>query len=294
MPELALKVRHYHFDFADGQAWHEANMRDMEITRRFRPEEMALVLVDCWDRHYLKSFLERTDVIIRERIVPLIRACHEAGIVVIHAPSPAQAKKYPQWLQFAGDDELFGLQNGQQPDWPPPAFRGRSGEYAQFAKQPGAVVQAWRVVEVDHRRIAPDVEPQEGEFVIATGRQLHRLLRHHKILHLLYAGFAANMCVMGRDYGMRAMHHRGYNTILLRDCTTGIEAHDTVAEEGLKRAAILEAEMLLDFSAHSHDVLAAIRKMLSRDEETPRGGGGSPSIVNGEFVRRLTGRVARR
>jgi len=295
MPELSLKLRHYHFDFAEGQPWVEENTGAVETARPFKPQETALVMVDCWDRHYLKSFLARSDQIIRERIVPLRDACRQAGISIIHAPSPSQAKQYPQWLQYAGDDELFARHASNAPDWPPPSFRTRTGEYEQYAKQPGAVVQAWRVVEADQRRIAPELEPRDDEFVIATGRQLHRLLRHRKILHLLYAGFAANMCVLARDYGMRAMHHRGYNTILLRDCTTGIEANDTAADQGLMRAAILEAEMLLGFSADSGDLRAAIQQMLAeRDQPASQGGTGGTSIANAEFVRRITGRVARK
>lgn len=292
MADLSLKLRHYHFDFAEGQPWHEESMGQIENTRAIKSEETALVLVDCWDRHYLKSFLQRSDEIMRERIVPVREACRRAGIAIIHAPSPAQARHYPQWLQYAGDDELFARRHTPT-DWPPPEFRARTGEYQQFAKQPGAVVQAWRVVEADQRRIAPELLPLDDEFVVATGRQLHRLLRHRKVLHLLYAGFATNMCVLARDYGMRAMHHRGYNTILLRDCTTGIEARDTVASMGLKRSAILEVEMLLGFTADSTDLLEAIAKATAAPDEASQGGSGGSAVTNGEFMRRLSGRVAR-
>lgn len=259
MAELPLELRHYHFDFQPGQPWREENMRDLVATRHFKPVEMALVLVDCWDRHYLKSYLERTDEITLQKLVPVVQACHEAGITVVHAPSPAQAKRYPQWLQYAADEELFTAPStSQQPDWPPPAFRSRSAEYEQFAKPPGGVVQAWRIVEADQRKIVPELQPRPDEFVIATGRQLHRLLRHRKVLHLLYAGFAANMCVLARDYGMRVMQQRGYNVILLRDCTTGIEAYDTIQTMALTRAAVLEVEMLLGFTTTSASLLEGV------------------------------------
>ncbi|MEI6502150.1 MAG: isochorismatase family protein [Armatimonadota bacterium] len=259
MAELALKVRHYNFDFPEGQPWREENMHDLVATRTFNPEEMALVLVDCWDRHYLRSYLERTDQIIREKIVPVVEACHDLDMTVIHAPSPAQAKRYPQWLQYAGDEELNPPAAPTLPDWPPQNFRYRSGDYQQFAKPPGAVVQAWRIVEADQRKIVSELEPREDEFVVATGRQLHRLLRHRKILHLVYVGFATNMCVVGRDYGMRAMHGRGYNVMLLRDCTTGIEAYDTVGDMALTRAAILEVEMLMGFTSTSESLIEGAR-----------------------------------
>lgn len=287
MPELALDVRHYHFDFQEGQPWREESMHDLVTTRYFKPEETALVLVDCWDRHYLKSYLERTDQIIREKIVPVVQACHQAGITVVHAPSPAQAKRYPQWLRYAGDEELFANHTAPpaQPEWPPQDFRVRSGDYQQFAKPQGAVVQAWRVIEADQRKIVPELEPQEDEFVIATGRQLHRLLRHRKILHLIYVGFATNMCVVGRDYGMRAMQQRGYNVLLLRDCTTGIEAYDTVEGLALTRAAILEVEMLLGFTSTSDALIAGVRTLTSAATATGGASASPPPVLRRGFER---------
>src|SRR5256885_16927364 len=76
--------------------------------------------------------------------------------------------------------------------------------------------------------LAPAVKPLPGEPVIHTGAQMHTLLTERRILHLFYAGFATNWCVIGRDYGICAMNDRGYNSILVRDATTGIEFHDTV------------------------------------------------------------------
>jgi hypothetical protein len=65
------------------------------------------------------------------------------------------------------------------------------------------------------------------------------------------------MCVPGRDYGTRAMERRGYNVILLRDCTTAIEGHETIHDEWLTKAAILEHEMILGHTAIAADLIAA-------------------------------------
>ena len=45
------------------------------------------------------------------------------------------------------------------------------------------------------------------------------------------------MCVPHRDYGMRAMSKRGYDVVLIEDCTTTIEVADTVEEMALTKAA---------------------------------------------------------
>ena len=103
-----------------------------------------------------------------------------------------------------------------------------------------AALKAWIDSELEGRRIVDCLEPRPEDFVISTGEQLHRLCRHEGIVHLFYCGFAANMCVPGRDYGMRAFQRRGYNLVLLRDCTSAIEAGSTYDAMALTEAAILE------------------------------------------------------
>jgi nicotinamidase-related amidase len=127
-------------------------------------------------------------------------------------------------------------------DWPPAAFRRREGAFAQFRRRQPAQGAQFRA-EREARRIDPCVEPTAEDFVVATGEQLHRLCRERGLLHLFYAGFAANICIPFKDYGVRAVRARGYNVVLLRDCTTAIEGHDTVADRSGTRQAIRELEM---------------------------------------------------
>lgn len=53
------------------------------------------------------------------------------------------------------------------------------------------------------------------------------------------------------------MNGRGYNIILLRDATTGIEAHDTVDDLLMTRMTIREIETKWGWSATSGDFVAA-------------------------------------
>ena len=257
MPEMTLAARYCRLYGDDGVPQREEHFSLVEQTWTLKTQECALVLVDCWDKHYIKSHLERTDQITRERIAPVIEACRKAGVAVVHAPSPPTAHKYPQWVAYAGDSELGPRPPSSPPDWPPEAFRNKEGDYAQLAKPVERELEEWRKTEGEARLIVEDISPQPGEFVIATGEQLHRLLRDRKILHLLYAGFAANMCVPGRDYGTRAMQARGYNVILLRDCTTAIEGHETVEGGWLTKAAILDHEMIIGHTTTSAALIEA-------------------------------------
>ena len=258
----AIKLGLRYCDFYSGPA---AMSDENEVVRRLleaeiRLDRAALVLVDVWDCHYLTGPEKRAEEIVRERLAPLAEACREAGVTVVHAPAREAAVKYEKWLVYAGDDELFGDESCQIDEaWPPKDFRLRQEEHAGLAKPYASGPLLETINRNDReRRILADIEPKDGDFVVASGAQLHRLCRHLGLLHLFYAGFNTNMCVLYRDYGLRAMARRGYNCVLVRDCTTGIEASETVEGLRLTEAAIWDVEMLHGFSVTSEEIVGAL------------------------------------
>ena len=76
-------------------------------------------------------------------------------------------------------------------------------------------------------------------------------------MHLFYVGFAANICVPFKSYGTRAMKHRGYEIILVRDCTTAIETCDTLANEDITKNAIRDTELNIGYTTSSSKLIAA-------------------------------------
>jgi nicotinamidase-related amidase len=285
----------------------EAGERYVHASWLLDLSQTALVLVDIWDWHNVRTHRERAQEITHTRIAPMLEEVRKTGITVIHAPSPDIAVRYPQWVRYAGDArretaverllrmklaDALGLSNPSEalrpildsipaavkslapgdPAWPPPEFRQRSGAYAAFARtRPGAYRPPARQTD-----ILDCVRPKPGEYVIASGEQLHRLLKDRKILHLLYAGFATNMCVQNtRDYSMEQMGRRGYNCILLRDCTTGIENAYTLDGLVLTMAAMLEIEKA-HASATSSDLRRALALSASGASRRTKSGASSP------------------
>jgi len=255
MGAIRIPVRYYRLGVEEGAPCEEERFQYGTLNWTLPAEQTALVMVDCWDIHYIQSHEERSGRICRERLKPAVEACRSAGIAVVHAPSPPRAKYYAQWVRYAGDEEL-NPNSSAASEWPPDPFRKRTGEWAAFAKPREWVLDAW-AKRADQQRIVPEIAPQPDDFVIGTGAQLHRLCRDRGILHLIFAGFATNMCVLYRDYGTRAMQQRGYNVILLRDCTTAIEAAHTLEGEGLTQWSILEIEMIVGTTTTSDEIIRA-------------------------------------
>ena len=249
--ELRLSLRTYQRQPEPGIACLEANFHYEEWAVSIPVPQAALVLVDVWNTHHIDSHAARTAEITRARIAPAVEAARRAGVAVIHAPSPVQARRYPQWTRYATEEDALAQALTAWPappadDWPPPSFVRRQGAAAAY-RRPGAAgrspLLAALAGERERREIDPNVAPVPEDFVVATGSQLHRLCKSRRILHLFYVGFAANVCIPFKDYGVRAFHRRGYNVMLLRDCTTAIEGHDTVDDLAGTRQAIRELEM---------------------------------------------------
>ena len=252
----SLRVQYFQDSTPAGLPCREENFIRREIDMALPVSETALVLVDMWNIHFIESWLERAVEGTRESVVPVLDAARYGGLTIVHAPSPPVAANYPQLQRH------WPPEPSRADDWPPAEFRHRAGDYAAFRgprDQPPGIAIHWDEMK-DQLGMTSAIEVRDDDFVIATGQQLHDLARERRILHLVYAGFATNWCILNRDYGMRAMARRSYNLILLRESTTGVEFPDTLNGLMATEMAIREVEVQLGFSASNADFIQACRR----------------------------------
>ena len=174
---------------------------------------------------------------------------------------------YPQSSRYleAADDAKSARYAPLDPEWPPRDFVERSGEHSEFGRKFHA--SGWK----DHYpdfKIADTLTPRAEDYVIRSDSHLHRVLKNLRVLHLFYIGFATNICLQHRDYGMHTMSDRGYNLILIRDCTTAVETHDTVDELLTTRLSTQETETKYAFSTSSNEFIEACHRAASSTMRT--------------------------
>jgi nicotinamidase-related amidase len=239
----------------------EQNFHHVERSLPIPRAQAALVLVDIWSTHYIESWFRRAADVTTTRIVPVLEAARAAGMLVIHGPSPQVAERYAP--RPKADPRPTASDQRSEVEWPPPAFRGiyRGGEHAAFGRHPEPRLKEALDRYVTELDIAAPARPLPGEPVIHTGDEMHALLAERRILHLFYAGFATNWCVLYRDYGMLAMSNRGYNLVLIRDATTGVEFHDTVATLAATEIQVREIETKYAWSTTTDAFVAACRRV---------------------------------
>lgn len=252
---LSIRPRYYRWHVDPGVDWTEANTGYDFLDWEIPMDQVALVSLDVWDGHYLQETRDRIQAITVGRIAPLLKVVRATGLPIIHAPGPQVALQHPNWVRLVDEDETDWPVHDV---WPPRQFIGKSGPYGGFAYPDEP-----RQPELDERRKArkfhPLAEPVGAEPVVANGEELHRYCKAKGVLFLIYLGFNTNYCIVLNDYGMVHMNNRGYATILLRDCTTGMESFETQAGLGQTRNLIQHLEMSQRFSLMSPELIAALR-----------------------------------
>lgn len=249
---LSVHPRYYRWYADPGAEWLETNTDYATLNWNIPVSQAALVLVDVWQRHYIKDTEARAEAIINNNLAPLVTACRRSGLQVIHAPSPPVAKLHPNWVKLVPASEM----NTKHDDWPPAAFRDLSGPYRSY-RRPEEPREAERQ-SLPPLTFHPKIVPVGKEAVVATGEELHRYCKQQGILFLLFAGFNTNACILSRDYGTLQMSNRGYQVMLVRDCTTGMESKYTQANLSQTTGAILLLEMFGQYSVASDEIIKGL------------------------------------
>lgn len=249
---LKLNARYVRLYADDGKIHSEENYKYADLQWEIPLDNAAVICIDCWDWHHSLATFRRIDKISRERIAPLLESCRNNGLQVIHAPADPPGKSHPNYI-----GSLNSEKQAVQPDWPPPDFICRRGEFAGIPA-PFLPCNPERIAKRNALDFHPAVCPVDNEPVIVCADELQQLCSDRKIMHLFFTGFSVNACLMLRDYGIPGMVRRGYNCILLRDCTTGMESADTLSGMICTRGAVNSIEQMLATSIESSQLIAAL------------------------------------
>jgi len=120
--------------------------------------------------------------------------------------------------------------------------------------------------------ISPEVAPQDGEVIIFGGENypvyqetygqelvdLLDFLKEKKVTTIVFAGYALNRCLLHRPAGLLAMAQRGFQCIILRDCTLADELQSTLENEYIKLSIISMIEDQYGGSITTGDFEAAL------------------------------------
>lgn len=204
-----------------------------ERSAQWSAEETAVIVCDVWDRHHCLNAVRRLEEF-APRLNQFLIEARRRGATIIHAPSdclpayaghparqrvldtPAASSPPPridQWcLKIPAEEQaeypIDQSDGGEDDD--PAEHDAWAAELKRIGRDPGRPWQRQSdMIEIDGQR----------DYISDRGDEVWNILGHRDIQHVILTGVHANMCVLGRPFGLRQMVRGGKEVVLVRDLT---------------------------------------------------------------------------
>lgn len=184
--------------------------RAVTQARSAAPDRTLVLVCDMWDRHWSRGAGERVDVM-APQMNRVICALRDAGARIVHAPSDTMRF-------YQGSPARVRMLAIPRAD--PPAPREHADpplpvDASDHGSDTGETTPAC-VWTRQHHAIPID---EERDGVTDDAREVYNLIHRDGIEQVLLMGVHANMCVLGRGFGIRQLVSWGVEVAFLRDLT---------------------------------------------------------------------------
>ena len=186
-------------------------------------ERTGVILCDLWDRHWCSGATSRVAEL-APRIEAVLQNLRDRGCRIAHAPSDTMDfyAAYPariRTLQAAENETLVSSEAGQDrllKEPPIPVDPKRK----ECDCQPEKCIQqaVWR-------RQHPAITIMDQD-LIGDSFDILQAFQHFCISQVLIMGVHTNLCVVGRNFGIRSLIRYGFQPLLVRDMTDCMAPRD--------------------------------------------------------------------
>jgi len=189
-----------------------------EREARWDPRRTAVILIDVWDKHWCEGANRRVAAMV-PRFDAFVSALRSRGVFVVHAPSDTM-KTYEgtPGRKLAQDAPAAPVPAAIEFKWNycEPKVEGElpidDSDGGCDCQPQCKTYNAWKG---EH----PGIHIAPGDAVSADGREVFNLLQQRGIDNVIVCGVHANMCILGRPFGIRQLRKLGKNVVLVRDLT---------------------------------------------------------------------------
>ena len=191
-----------------------------EKTVEWQACETAIIICDMWRAHSCAQAAERGDVM-APRMNAVVSRARDFGVTIVHAPSSGmqhyagtEARRRVQSAPHVATEkplEWCSLDPTKEPPLPiddaDGGFDDPLPDGERTAARPDRLAQHEAIHIVGYDGVSDD------------GHEIHNFFQQQGIKNVLLMGVHANMCVLGRPFGIRSLTQLGYKVMLVRDLT---------------------------------------------------------------------------
>lgn len=184
--------------------------------QELKPSRTAVVICDMWDRHWCQSATKRVAEL-APRVNDVAAHMRNLGALIVHAPSGTLRMYQTHPARQAAVSAPAIADHGDLLEWSyhDPAHEAMlpiddsDGGCSCSPRCPEHSPWTRQISEIEIR----DVD------IIADGIEVFNVYAERAVQNVILLGVHANMCVLGRPFGIRQSIRRGLNVLLMRDLT---------------------------------------------------------------------------
>jgi nicotinamidase-related amidase len=198
----------------------DRNGRVHQATERVDPKRIAVIVVDAWHYHWCRTWRNRAGSLI-PRFNQSFDAARRLGITMVFSPTEAM-RDLNDSPQRKATLALSHYPLPQPKNLPDPYT-----DNLRYGKcECGAGDECYRCYNSNNQH--PDLRMADSDFIAITEQEAFNVLRDRGITHIIYTGFATNVCLWSKPIGLKYTRQLGFRCMVARDLT---EAQTGYVEE---------------------------------------------------------------
>ena len=181
---------------------------------QWKASETCIVICDMWNGHYCRN-AERRVGEMAPRMNEVIKAARKQGVLIVHSPSGCMSKYENTPMRKLAQQAPKVKTDLPLESWcylDPAAEAPMPVKVDQPCDDKGKLRDAVRHFD----RQIETLEMKEGDAITDSAEAFY-LMKQRGIKNVIIMGVHANMCVLGRPFGIRQMTRFGQNVVLMRD-----------------------------------------------------------------------------
>lgn len=185
---------------------------------RVDPRKVGIIAIDCWNYHWCRTWRSRA-----ASLIPRFNHCFDGaralGMTIVFSPTNAMRDLNESLQRKAtlalAHHPLPALRNLPDP------YPGSAIRFGMCECGLGEACFYNNNVNNQH----PDLKMVEGDFIALTQQEAYNIFKERGITHILYTGFATNMCMWSKPTGMKYMRQFGFRCCFARDLTEAVTGY---------------------------------------------------------------------
>lgn len=231
-------------------------------------DHTALVVMHAWDCgtreeypgwHKVVDYIYRSYEICEKVIPPILDAARRAGMKIIHVISTeSYGLKYPGYApvrKLCENDKHASSRRIVRDETIDELWKFHSDVVFPGKENQEDIRRGQSVMD-----FYPTVKPLGDEPIAKDSFQLSAWCEKEGINHLVYTGFAINMCLRMSPGGMVDMSRYGVMCSAIPEAVTGVENKETQRTQANKQMALWEVALLFGYVYGADDFIKALNE----------------------------------